>query len=268
MTEEEWMECADPTPMLEFLRGKLSDRKLRLFAVACCRSIWHLLTDDRSRQVVEVAERFADTRADSSDLSRAHALACVVEQEQFDAVEPEGIVYSDDWSHEVCCDASSAASTAERAASDHPIGMSAEEYRSKRLPETPSPPGTHSVYKYAQRAQAHAASPLRYDTVRWNDTPERSAEKCNAARAQAGLIREIAGNPFRPVTSDPAWLTTDVLALARGVYEERAFDRMPILADALQDAGCDSDDVLNHCRDASATHVRGCWVVDLLLGKT
>jgi hypothetical protein len=66
---------------------------------------------------------------------------------------------------------------------------------------------------------------------------------------------------------DPAWLTSDVVALARGIYEERAFDRMPILADALQDAGCDNDDVLTHCRDASATHVRGCWVVDLVLGK-
>jgi hypothetical protein len=86
--------------------------------------------------------------------------------------------------------------------------------------------------------------------------------------AQAALLRDIFGNPFRPVSLDPAWLTSDVLLLARGIYEERAFDRMPILADALQDAGCGNDNVLNHCRDASATHVRGCWVVDLLLGKT
>ncbi len=80
------------------------------------------------------------------------------------------------------------------------------------------------------------------------------------------VIRDIFGNPFRPVTVDPAWLTSDVLALARGIYAERAFDRMPILADALQDAGCDNEDVLTHCRDASAPHVRGCWVVDLVLG--
>ncbi|VTT97628.1 Uncharacterized protein (Fragment) OS=uncultured bacterium PE=4 SV=1 [Gemmataceae bacterium] len=84
---------------------------------------------------------------------------------------------------------------------------------------------------------------------------------------QAAIVRDIFGNPFRPVAVDPAWLTADVVALARGIYEERAFDRMPILADALQDAGCDNDDVLTHCRDASATHVRGCWVVDLVLGK-
>jgi hypothetical protein len=84
---------------------------------------------------------------------------------------------------------------------------------------------------------------------------------------QAHALREVFGNPFRPVACAPAWLTSDVLALARGIYEEKAFDRMPILADALQDAGCDSDDVLNHLRDATATHVRGCWALDLVLGK-
>jgi len=57
------------------------------------------------------------------------------------------------------------------------------------------------------------------------------------------------------------------VALARGIYDDRAFDRMPILADALQDAGCVNEDVLNHCRDAQQTHIRGCWVVDLVLGK-
>ena len=80
------------------------------------------------------------------------------------------------------------------------------------------------------------------------------------------LTRCVFGNPFRPVAVDPAWLTPAVVALARGIYEERAFDRMPILADALQDAGCDNDDILNHCRD-DGPHVRGCWVVDLVLGK-
>ena len=81
------------------------------------------------------------------------------------------------------------------------------------------------------------------------------------------LLREIFGNPLRPVSLNPAWLTSDVLLLARGICAERAFDRMPILADALQDAGCTNEDVLNHCRDAKQVHVRGCWVLDLLLGK-
>jgi hypothetical protein len=83
----------------------------------------------------------------------------------------------------------------------------------------------------------------------------------------SAVTRDIFGNPFRPVTVDPSWLTSDVRALAGGIYEERTFDRMPILADALQDAGCDNEDILNHCRQPGE-HVRGCWVVDLLLGKS
>ncbi|MBN9118244.1 MAG: hypothetical protein J0I06_03635 [Planctomycetes bacterium] len=75
------------------------------------------------------------------------------------------------------------------------------------------------------------------------------------------------GNPFRPAPADPEWLTPIVVSLADGIYDERAFDRMPILADALQDAGCTNDDILSHCRDTSLTHVRGCWVIDLLTGR-
>jgi hypothetical protein len=83
---------------------------------------------------------------------------------------------------------------------------------------------------------------------------------------QAALLRDIFGNQYRPVAVDPQWLTSDVVALAEGIYQERAFDRMPILADALQDAGCESENILTHCRQPGV-HVRGCWVVDLLLGK-
>jgi hypothetical protein len=85
-------------------------------------------------------------------------------------------------------------------------------------------------------------------------------------RAQATLIRDIFGNPFRPVSVDPAWRTSTVVSLAQGIYDERAFDRLPILADALEDAGCTDADMLNHCRQPGE-HVRGCWALDLLLGK-
>jgi hypothetical protein len=81
------------------------------------------------------------------------------------------------------------------------------------------------------------------------------------------FLRDIFGNPFRPVTFSPSWRTDTVVSLARQMYESRDFFAMLILADALQDAGCDSDDVLNHCRDANQVHVRGCWVVDLVLGE-
>jgi hypothetical protein len=81
------------------------------------------------------------------------------------------------------------------------------------------------------------------------------------------LLRDIFGNPFRPVAFDPAWRTDTAVSLASQMYESRDFGAMPILADALQDAGCTSDDILGHCRDSHATHVRGCWVVDLVLDK-
>jgi hypothetical protein len=86
--------------------------------------------------------------------------------------------------------------------------------------------------------------------------------------AQVALLRDIVGNPFRPVVLSRKWRTDTVLALARQMYDSREFSAMPILGDALQDAGCDDEQVLAHCRGASLTHVRGCWVVDLVLGTS
>jgi hypothetical protein len=83
----------------------------------------------------------------------------------------------------------------------------------------------------------------------------------------AALLRDILGNPFRPVEFDAGWPTSTVVSLAHAIYQERAFERMPILADALEDAGCTNADFLNHCRQPGE-HVRGCWVVDLVLDKT
>jgi hypothetical protein len=102
---------------------------------------------------------------------------------------------------------------------------------------------------------------VRDEYERWYSSaaaPERAA--------QAELVRCIFGNPFRPVTPDPSWRTSTVVALAQQMYESRDFAAMPILADALQDAGCVDEAVLDHCR-TDGPHVRGCWVVDLLLGK-
>jgi hypothetical protein len=108
-----------------------------------------------------------------------------------------------------------------------------------------------------------------YDCALWNFTQfGQGANRSPAEYAKyCDLLRDIFGNPFRPVVFDPAWRTSDVMLLAQSIYEERAFDRMPILADALQDAGCDSDDILGHLRDPHAAHVRGCWALDLVLGK-
>jgi hypothetical protein len=99
-------------------------------------------------------------------------------------------------------------------------------------------------------------------TLSWFRGPDSLKERA----AQAHLLRDVAGNPFRPVTFSPSWRTDTALLLAQQMYDSRDFGAMPILADALQDAGCDNEDILNHCR-AETVHVRGCWVVDLVLGK-
>jgi hypothetical protein len=88
------------------------------------------------------------------------------------------------------------------------------------------------------------------------------------SHAFAPLLRDIFGNPFRPARFRPSWRTGTATAIARQMYESRDFGAMPILADALQDAGCDCDDLLAHCRDPQGVHVRGCWAVDLVLGKS
>jgi hypothetical protein len=89
-----------------------------------------------------------------------------------------------------------------------------------------------------------------------------------ARRWVYGPYRDIAGFLFQPVAFPAAWRTDTAVQLAKGMYESRDFSAMPILADALQDAGCDNDAILEHCRDADQLHVRGCWVVDLVLGKS
>ncbi|WP_232069866.1 hypothetical protein [Gemmata massiliana] len=95
---------------------------------------------------------------------------------------------------------------------------------------------------------------------------EQEKAQAREQEIQCDLLRDIFGNPFRPVAFSASWRTDAVVSLARQMYESRDFGAMPILADALQDAGCDNDDILNHCR-APGEHVRGCWVVDLVLGK-
>jgi hypothetical protein len=93
------------------------------------------------------------------------------------------------------------------------------------------------------------------------------ARSFRSTRQCIALLREVLGNPFRPVALSPACHTDTAVSLARTMYESRDFSAMPILADALQDAGCDNDDILSHCRDPKQVHVCGCWVVDLVLGR-
>ncbi len=100
---------------------------------------------------------------------------------------------------------------------------------------------------------------LLHDFEGWGDSRE-------LARQVAGILRDVVGNPFRSAAVRAGWLTPTVVSLARQVYDSGDFSALPVLADALEEAGCDSADVLAHCR-GPGPHVRGCWVVDLLLGE-
>ncbi len=97
------------------------------------------------------------------------------------------------------------------------------------------------------------------------------ADRAQIRASHADLLREVFGNPFRPVRRAPGWLAwgdRTIPKLAQAIYDERAFERLPVVADALEDAGCTNSDLLGHCRRPATEHVRGCWVVDLLLGKS
>jgi hypothetical protein len=112
-----------------------------------------------------------------------------------------------------------------------------------------------SAREFTVTAPIRAAIALEKGGVTTQDAEE---------RVQFDLLRDIFGNPFRTVSFDPAWRTSAVGSLARSIYESRDFSIMPILADALQEAGCENEGILSHCRSAGP-HVRGCWVVDLAL---
>jgi hypothetical protein len=234
VTETQWLKSAKPDKMLEDWAWPVSERKFRLFCCACCRRIWSLLTAPESRKAVEVSEALADGRAREGRRESANGAA---------------------------------ASIARREREYAPV---AADEASKRLLRQYRL--TPDVADWASRTAYYAAEAAYSGAYEAAGTDDRAAfnigNKARDAesRAQAGLLRDIIGNPFQPVAVDARWLTFEVISLAEGIYDERAFDRMPILADALQDAGCDRDDILNHCR-GPGPHVRGCWVVDLVLGK-
>jgi len=144
--------------------------------------------------------------------------------------------------------------------------------RTGKLPGSPNDPA--SCASYAAREVIHkeafaaAVSPaawLWHALSDWSQSNP-SETHIDPERLHSTLLRCIAGNPFRPVAFDPACRTSTIVALAEGIYADRAFDRLPILADALEDAGCGHPYVLAHCR-GDGPHARGCWVVDVVLGK-
>jgi hypothetical protein len=217
-TGAKWLASADPGPMLASLGRKAGNRKLRLFACACCRRIWHLLGDPRSREAVEVAERYADGLATRKELVAAHKAT------SFPGLQ------SSDWRR-----------FAARWCAD---------------PGGPGPTAIRSTFNNARLA------------VREEDAEDADAAFRRESAAQADLLRCIVGNPFRPVPLLDAWRAPDAVSMARAIYESADFgpERMGVLADALEEAGCDHPEVLDHLR-GPGPHARGCWVIDLLTGR-
>jgi hypothetical protein len=221
MKEKQWLASEEPFSMLDFLYGKASDRKLRLFACACCRKVWHSLTDRRCRAAVEQAERDADGQASKRSLTPLRV----------EARKAARCLNISSWRRR-------AFHACLNAVGDGPAAVAAGDA--------------------AQNA---------YGAAMCGDGDYRAAWK-----KQAALLHDLF-RPFRRITLSPAWGTPQVVALAQAAYEYRELPagtleatRLAVLADALEDAGCDQADLLGHLR-GPGPHVRGCWAVDLLLGK-
>jgi len=127
----------------------------------------------------------------------------------------------------------------------------------------------HHARHAARALAAPAPFSAAYDSAKaWGDfVGWRAPDRSTHLASLCPILRDIFGNPFGPVVLDPTWRTSTAVAIARQMDHSRDFSLMPILADALQDVGCDNPDILDHCL-GSGPHVRGCWVVDLILGKS
>jgi hypothetical protein len=228
MTEAQWLASAGVGRMLRHLRGRASPRKFRLFACACCRRIWEALTPNQ-RRAVELAERYADRAIRRAELKAARP----------DFRDETGGHWAALWAARAAAAPRDIAPSAAAAAGDCRHVRAAVDCPRYQQPDYPR-----------WRADAQAVKAAEED-------------------AQRALLREIFGNPFRPAAVAAAWLTWNegtVRRLAQGIYDEGRFADLPVLADALEEAGCADEQVLGHCR-GGAPHARGCWVLDLLLGK-
>jgi hypothetical protein len=252
LTEAQWLNAEEPDSLLSYLeqhqvitRVPGGRRRLALFACACCRLVWHLFEDEASRRAVEVSERAAEGQASRQELAAAEAEAEVVRrgagQHLHRVMHRENHTRAELW----------------RAGAANLLAQGAHNAAARRF----------TVMSAEMAAVATATA------VAWlAGGPEAGQQAMRALMArQAQLVRCIFGNPFRPLPSlDPAWLTWNggaVRKLAVSIHAERRFGDLPVLADALEEAGCAAEAILRHCRDGGE-HAPGCWVLDLLLGRS
>lgn len=262
MTEAEWLNSTEPDAMLAHLRGQASDRKLRLFACACCRRVEYLLTEDyvrASRAATGLWERQADDEAteEEVDLSKrdtnaewydsGNAVAHPAEAAYYAVAEAVTAICSL-WRNPVVLGATKAAAIAR---AYDAFAKSADD-------------SVAELTRSGQMAQLKGASEWRAVEATVKSHPLFVSAMESEYRIQCDQLRDIFGNPFQRVMLNPLWLSPAVVQLARTIYDERAFERMAELAVALTAAGCTNDEILEHCR-GTGPHVRGCWVVDLIL---
>jgi hypothetical protein len=216
VTEAEWLACTDPQTMLEFLRGKASDRKLRLFVADGVKTLGTIFGEDEL-ELAGLHERVADGDATEEDLERFLLRGM-----------PEL------WAH--------------------------------RAPGGNLPP-LWDTARMVARDRFKLAPQWPSDTVTSEARAAENAEMCGALRCLFDRLPFCALPPVAPGVL--AWEGGMVARMAAAVYEGGAFTpvRLAILADSLEEAGCDQTDLLGHLR-GPGPHVRGCWVVDLLLGKS
>jgi hypothetical protein len=253
LTEGQWLGSASPYVLLRHLQQHYlvarvpgGRRRLRLFCCACCRVVWDLFEDGRCRRAVEVAERFAEGQARKAELTAAwedaQAFAREVQQ-RFQQVERR----QPPWPPE-----------AMRLVAQQGVASAAE--------WAASPRGGAQAALIGSMCAANA-----FALTRPGERNQVQVQAVEVGVQQSILLRDIFGNPFRPVLWDPSWLERNnraALHLARTIHAERAFDQMPVLADALEEAGCADEQVLAHCHCRSGgEHVLGCWVLDRVLGR-
>jgi hypothetical protein len=283
LTSAQWLALTDPADKVAFLRPPVSERKLRLFGCYCCRRIWDSLSPE-GHEALTVAERFAEGLA--SDDERQAAFRRLIETSGgYIGPHPVGRPWqtaslaTDLFALTLALVIATNGETLLLAETGLTIGTTYEDMRQiHRVAQS-----CRTARRLAEE-QAHYRQDAGRGTVgrMWNRLLRGVTGRIDSAlRAgidrkvreqeveyQAALVSDIFGNPFRPVDFSPDWRTDTALTLARQMYESGEFSALPILADALQDAGCDNEPLLAHCRNGGATHVRGCWVVDLVLGKS
>jgi hypothetical protein len=238
MTEADWLACDDLERVLLSVWQDFritSNRKERLFACACCRRVWLLLTDGRARRAVEAAERYAD----AGTRKREAFYAAVAPFEKFhDALLARGV--------------------------EGAPGHALEAVRHALVTDEDG----DFIIDFGIHASQEVAAAV---------APRKGARRQREIAAHCDLVRDLFGNPARPAALDPAWLTWNdglMPRLAEAAYQERLLpagtldrDRLAVLADALEEAGCNDAAILQHLR-GPGEHVRGCWVIDLLTGRT